>query len=510
MLLRRPGSARAGALLDARLPWPRQRAVFRSWRRRRPFWAGVLLGAAGTDVLLAPLSPLSVLVNLGLGGLAAIGIGAALILAGAFLILAPHARTYVSLNALLLSVLSFVATNLGGFVLGTALGITGSAMGFGWTPRPAVPAGDTGRASGTEEAAGAGGTGDSPEPSGRALAVVLPLVLTLALVGVGGPRAQAAEADAAPGRVALAPAVVTASRFSPQGFTLAGTTEMTTAKGRFKVIVLRMNAATLTDYRLQSRDPGDAQQELTSNIITMTGHVTLYMKSFSGCIEGIPGPACVTFAPDKLPAPPVVPPFVYMTKVRGEQALITSDALSVDGLGIRMTTRSGSGSAAYGAYPAPGSTDGGTDDGAPADGTTGSGGTAGGGKGGDGAGGSGTSGSGGDGALHVSSPHPASAGVPWCEKVTLTFTNTGGAPVHSGTVDFDTHIVGALGVPWVTQTSHRRLPVPIAPGDSTTKSWKVCVDRKYAGMFLFDRHLEHDVTVHYPGGDPVKVEVPHP
>ncbi|MGX1882183.1 DUF6114 domain-containing protein [Streptomyces sp. NPDC055287] len=75
--------------------------------------------------------------SLGLGGLAAIGIGIgiglALIAADLFLWFLPHTRHCVSVNALL-SVLSFAATNLGGFVVGMGLGIAGSAMGFGWTP----------------------------------------------------------------------------------------------------------------------------------------------------------------------------------------------------------------------------------------------------------------------------------------------------------------------------------------------------------------------------------------
>ncbi|MFD9337454.1 DUF6114 domain-containing protein [Streptomyces sp. NPDC060028] len=76
--------------------------------------------AVGTELLLVPLSPLTVLVSLGLGGIAAIGI--ALIAAGMFLWFLPQTRAYVSVHALLLSVLSSVATNLGGFLLGMLLG----------------------------------------------------------------------------------------------------------------------------------------------------------------------------------------------------------------------------------------------------------------------------------------------------------------------------------------------------------------------------------------------------
>ncbi|NGO80219.1 hypothetical protein G6045_31850, partial [Streptomyces sp. YC504] len=130
MLLNRDG----GGWLDRRLPLPEARRVLRRWRRTRPFWGGLLLILGGLELLLVPLSPLTVLVSLGLGGIAAIGIGLALIVAGLFLWLLPHTRHYVSVNALILSVLSFAATNLGGFLVGMLLGIAGSAMGFGWTP----------------------------------------------------------------------------------------------------------------------------------------------------------------------------------------------------------------------------------------------------------------------------------------------------------------------------------------------------------------------------------------
>ncbi|MFE2857683.1 DUF6114 domain-containing protein, partial [Streptomyces lavendulae] len=151
----------------------------RAWRRTRPFWGGLLLVLGGAELLLVPLSPVTVLVSLGPGGIAAIGIGAALIVAGLFLWCVPQARAYVSLHALLLSVLSFVATNLGGFLVGMLLGIAGSALAFGWTP--VTPA---------EGAAGGEAGGPAPEGRGsRALAAALPVVL-LAALGTGAPPAR--------------------------------------------------------------------------------------------------------------------------------------------------------------------------------------------------------------------------------------------------------------------------------------------------------------------------------
>ncbi|MCX5202629.1 DUF6114 domain-containing protein [Streptomyces sp. NBC_00237] len=318
-----------GGRLDARLPWPGHRRRFRAWRRRRPFWAGFLLVLAGTELLLVPLSPLPVLVSLGLGGIAAIGIGLALAAAGLFLWCLPHTRHYVSVNALILSVLSFAATNLGGFLLGTLLGIAGSAMGFGW--RPLAEPAEGSRTRDDSARADRAGAADGPRTpprvrdhrGPRTLAVALPVVL-LATVAAPAHRAHAAPGPLAP-RV---PPTVTTTRFAPEGFLIAGVTEVRTADGPLKVMVLRMRAASLTDYRLKTRDGRD-ELALGADKLDLSGNVTLYLTKFSGCLEGL---LCLTFTPDGLPVPPVVPPFVFMTDVSAEQAMVTSDVIVTDGL----------------------------------------------------------------------------------------------------------------------------------------------------------------------------------
>ncbi|GGZ88306.1 hypothetical protein GCM10010371_55260 [Streptomyces subrutilus] len=301
--------------LERRLPLPEQRRRLRAWRRTRPFWGGLLVLLGGAELLLVPLSPLTVLVSLGLGGIAAVGIGVALVLAGLFLWFLPQARAYVSLHALLLSVLSFVATNLGGFLVGMLLGVAGSALAFGWTPLPGPPAGAD------EE----GPYVRRPDGGTRTPAAVLPVVLLAALVA-GAPPARAEPAGAPV--AARTPPTVTTSLFAPQGFALAGVARVRTADGPVKVLVLKMRAASLRDYRLRTRD-GAGEYGLAAASLELRGDVTLYLTRFSGCIEGL---LCVTFSPDGLPAPPVIPPFVFMTRVTAEQALVTSDVIETDGL----------------------------------------------------------------------------------------------------------------------------------------------------------------------------------
>ncbi|WP_324615425.1 DUF6114 domain-containing protein [Streptomyces sp. NRRL S-920] len=317
----RPFRKDGGGPLDRRLPWPEQRRVVRRWRRTRPFWGGLLLILGGAELLLVPLSPLTVLVSLGLGGIAAVGIGIALVVAGLFLWFLPHTRHYVSLNALILSVLSFAATNLGGFLVGMLLGIAGSAMGFGWTPVPE----DAEEDPALPKARDGQGT--------RTLAVLLPVVIVAGIVNGSPAKASPLAAPAEPVMAAATPPTITTTLFAPKGFIVAGVTEVPTAKGPLKVMVLRMKAASLTDYELRTRDGGD-ELALAADTLDLSGSVTLYLTRFKGCIEGL---LCLTFTPDKLPVPPLVPPFVFMTDVSAEQALVSSDSIVAGGLSLKAS-----------------------------------------------------------------------------------------------------------------------------------------------------------------------------
>ncbi|MEU5430838.1 hypothetical protein AB0H73_35270 [Streptomyces olivoreticuli] len=80
--------------------------------------------------------------------------------------------------------------------------------------------------------------------------------------------------------------------------------------------------------------------------------------------------------------------------------------------------------------------------------------------------------------LRVGDPHrePDPDGRRWCEKITVTFTNTAGPPITAGTITFGTHIIDALGIDWATLPSTRSLPAPIGAGRSVEGAWVVCVD----------------------------------
>ncbi|MCA6092171.1 DUF6114 domain-containing protein [Streptomyces sp. SCA3-4] len=365
--MRGPGAARA-------------RRALRGWRCTRPFWAGALLILAGAELLAVPLAPWRVLLGLGLGGIAALGIGAALTAAGLFLWLLPHTRHYVGIHAVILAVVSFAASNLGGFFVGALLGIAGGAMGFAWTPGTPQDGPAPGEAThdgpaldrpAPDRTARERAVLDGPAPEGatapaapsvppppppgsppKALAAALPVVLlasvavppqatpatnpTRATRTVAGPPQVAPAANPAPAPApapgsapaAPTPPTVSTTRFTPTGFTLSGVEQVDTAHGPLKVIVLRMRAASLARYRLRTHDGGD-EYALDVADLRLSGDVTLYLTRFSGCVQGL---VCLTFTPDTLPVPPVVPPFVFMTDVDAEQALVTSDTITAGGL----------------------------------------------------------------------------------------------------------------------------------------------------------------------------------
>jgi hypothetical protein len=83
----------------------------------------------------------------------------------------------------------------------------------------------------------------------------------------------------------------------------------------------------------------------------------------------------------------------------------------------------------------------------------------------------------------------------WCEDVTLSFHNSGGTAVVSGTVTLGTHIIGALGIDWATIGSTEQLPAPITANGRKDGTWTVCVD---AWRVPLGMHIEtRDVSVEW-------------
>ncbi|MEV5508725.1 DUF6114 domain-containing protein [Streptomyces orinoci] len=293
---------------SARVPGQSRRAALRGWRRTRPFWAGALLLLAGGELIGVTCVPLPVLVTLGVGGIAALALGCALGVAGLCLWFLPQARHYIGLHAVLLALASFPACNLGGYFVGTLLGTVGGAMGFAWAPRPPRP---------EQRAAGRLARRVRKRNPPAALAVTLPAVLVSSIL----PRAEEASLSAA---AASRPQAVTASRFTTSHLTISTVTRLPTARGPQKVLALRMASAALTDYRMHDPGGASAPLALASDELRLTGHVTLYVSRFRGCLGPL---VCMTFSPEALPPPPVLPLSVTLHDVRAEQVLVLSDRM---------------------------------------------------------------------------------------------------------------------------------------------------------------------------------------
>ena len=113
---------------------------FRTWRRSRPFWGGLLLLIGGLEMLLIPLTgvlargQVKLVIYVGIGGVFGILIGALLIACGLALWFTPVHKTFYAIAGVLLSLLSFIGTNLGGFFLGMLLGLVGGSLAFAWSP----------------------------------------------------------------------------------------------------------------------------------------------------------------------------------------------------------------------------------------------------------------------------------------------------------------------------------------------------------------------------------------
>jgi uncharacterized protein DUF6114 len=116
------------------------RARWRAWRRSRPFWGGLLLTLAGLELFAIPLSgvlihgAIKLVIYIGIGGVFGVLIGALLIVSGLMTWFNATHKTFYSIAGIVLGIVSFPASNLGGLFLGMLLAIAGGSIAFAWTP----------------------------------------------------------------------------------------------------------------------------------------------------------------------------------------------------------------------------------------------------------------------------------------------------------------------------------------------------------------------------------------
>jgi hypothetical protein len=112
----------------------RPRAAFRRWRADRPFWGGLLLTLGGAEILLTEKASLKVVMHIGIQGVAGYLLPSVMLLCGLLILFNPAQRLFYSIIGILLSLGTWVTSNLGGFIIGLLLGVTGSCLAFGWLP----------------------------------------------------------------------------------------------------------------------------------------------------------------------------------------------------------------------------------------------------------------------------------------------------------------------------------------------------------------------------------------
>ncbi|MCK7627664.1 DUF6114 domain-containing protein [Streptomyces sp. RS10V-4] len=124
----------------------RKRQAFRQWRGQRPFWGGLLTLLAGVPIMYLPYANLTVgsltvrmATTAGAGSLI---IGVLLVVLGLTMWFQPASRVFAGVAAILLSLVSLVVSNIGGFVVGFLLGLIGGALGISWAAGEPVRAAD--------------------------------------------------------------------------------------------------------------------------------------------------------------------------------------------------------------------------------------------------------------------------------------------------------------------------------------------------------------------------------
>jgi hypothetical protein len=112
------------------------RTRWRQWRRSRPLWAGLFSLAGGLTILLLPADQYTVLTLPGTAGFAGFLLGGLIAALGVLLCFQPDHHNMISIAIVLAALASFIYTNLGGFLVGMLLALTGGSLAFAWAPHP--------------------------------------------------------------------------------------------------------------------------------------------------------------------------------------------------------------------------------------------------------------------------------------------------------------------------------------------------------------------------------------
>ncbi|MFI9718502.1 DUF6114 domain-containing protein [Streptomyces sp. NPDC052396] len=91
---------------------------------------------AGTEICSLPLAPLKIMLAQGIAGIPSVLMGLVMILMGLSAWFAPHYRVFAGIVTVMCAAAALVMSNLGGFLIGTLMGVIGGSMIFAWQPYP--------------------------------------------------------------------------------------------------------------------------------------------------------------------------------------------------------------------------------------------------------------------------------------------------------------------------------------------------------------------------------------
>ena len=115
-----------------------RRARFKKWRAERPFIPGQLLILSGIVIAMpayftVKISDLLVMIST-VSGVSTLLIGALQVMFGLGAWFRPATATYLGVLGIIVAVIAVPTSNLGGFLIGSLLGIIGGALTLAWEP----------------------------------------------------------------------------------------------------------------------------------------------------------------------------------------------------------------------------------------------------------------------------------------------------------------------------------------------------------------------------------------
>jgi hypothetical protein len=117
----------------------RNRAKFGGWRAQRPYWGGFFMILSGLELFISGNLDLALEVHFGPTGFLSYVLPLMMLLCGALTWFSPQQRLFYGILGTVAALYSLIGLNLGGFFLGTILGVVGGGLAVAWSaPAPAA------------------------------------------------------------------------------------------------------------------------------------------------------------------------------------------------------------------------------------------------------------------------------------------------------------------------------------------------------------------------------------